>query len=139
MAAVAEAIMDSVRTRGRPLVTEHVRRGDILLERWASIMGRDPHGLGWPPVTILGRLIEQGANGAAQSGSGPRLDIPDDVAIIDKWVKKLPYRRQRVVVRWYTGRNRYNQSACARLERLSNRVFRDELRAAREFIGMAAI
>lgn len=58
----------------------------IRLEQW----GRETRETlnGYPPLTLLGRLIEQGANGASQTGRPP-VSLSESAARADSCVAKL--------------------------------------------------
>jgi DNA-directed RNA polymerase specialized sigma24 family protein len=71
----------------------------VRLEQW----GAETHdGVmhGFPPITMLGRLIEQGPMGAAQTGMPP-VALSDAAACVDACVSKLCYVDQRVLRLYY--------------------------------------
>lgn len=70
----------------------------IRLEQW----GRETRGSmgAYPPVTLLGRLIEQGANGASQQGRPP-VSLSEESARADTCVAKLCQIDQKVLRCYY--------------------------------------
>lgn len=70
----------------------------IELERW-GLETREALN-GYPPVTLLGRLIEQGANGASQTGRPP-VALSDEAARVDSCVARLCQIDQRVLRFYY--------------------------------------
>ena len=64
--------------------------------RWAH-----EHSQAWPAVTLLGRIADQGANGASQT-TKPPICMPEPIAQIDAAVAKLGAIDQRVIVTYYT-------------------------------------
>lgn len=56
---------------------------------------------GWPPITLLGRMIKQGPNGASQTGKPP-ISMPDEIAETDAAVAKLCEIDKRAIVGYYT-------------------------------------
>jgi DNA-directed RNA polymerase specialized sigma24 family protein len=70
----------------------------LILEQW----GRETRSAlnAYPPVTLLGRLIEQGANGASQAGRPP-VSLSEDAARADACVAKLCQIDQRALRFYY--------------------------------------
>lgn len=64
--------------------------------RWAKTAGVRA----WPPVTLLGRVMDCGPDGALARGSG-RTEVPDDVAEVDTAVAKLGEVDRRVIRVYY--------------------------------------
>ena len=54
----------------------------------------------WPTTTLLGRIIEQGANGAAQGGKPP--EMPRDIEIVEIGILRLPATDRHVCITYYT-------------------------------------
>lgn len=59
----------------------------VRLERWGN-WAKEGNQNGWPAQTILGRMMEQGPNGASQHGKPP-ISMPEDIAVTDAAVAKL--------------------------------------------------
>ena len=70
------------------------------LEEWGS-WARECEVAGYPPVTLLGRLIEFGAIGASHP-SEPPISIPQSVALIDSAVAKLEATLRSCLIAYYT-------------------------------------
>ena len=75
-----------------------VAYADCRLDAWASWVKGGM--ASWPSLTLLGRIIEQGANGAAQVGSSV-LGMPDEVLVTDKAVARLDGILRPVVFVYY--------------------------------------
>ena len=73
----------------------------IRLEAWGS-WAKGSEVRAWPSSTLLGRIIEQGAQGAGQAGRPPT-DMPDSIARIDAAVAKLPEPDKGIVLDYYVG------------------------------------
>jgi hypothetical protein len=56
---------------------------------WAAWARRAGEGVGWPPETLLSRVIREGASGASQGGKIP-ISMPDQVAEVDREVCRMP-------------------------------------------------
>ena len=69
---------------------------DERLMVWGKWARNDDYGVGWPALTILGRVIEQGADGATQQGRPP-ISIPEPIAEVDAAVGRLNSDRRAVV------------------------------------------
>ena len=82
----------------------------------------------WPAVTLLGRVIEQGASGAGQSGRPP-ISMPDHIAHVDAAVAKLG-AVDKLVIRIYYGPPDPVE-AMARKAQMRVRQFQSVLRRAR--------
>lgn len=71
---------------------------DALLEQWAK-WGKEGSGLGWPPITLLGKVMTQGFAGAAQPGPVP--EMSEAVQIAERAVLRLKEIERRVVIKHY--------------------------------------
>lgn len=78
---------------------DDTKRVHLRLEEWALTVGDDTANA-WPKVTLLGRLIEQGPNGASQSGRPP-VAMSDAVAVVDAAVAKLGDIDRKVIKIYY--------------------------------------
>jgi hypothetical protein len=93
MAAVAEVFVPEVESRAsRDLrrvnhMDPETRIVHARLEAWGA-WAKDAEVRAWPSITLLGRMIDQQACGAAQSGRPP-ISMPDEVAKTDAAVCKL--------------------------------------------------
>lgn len=92
--------------------------------RWAS--GEEVRA--WPRLTLLGRVIEQGASGAGQSGRPP-ISMPDHIAHVDAAVAKLG-QIDKMVIRIYYGPPDAVE-VMARKANMRVRQFQNVLRRAR--------
>ena len=80
-------------------------RGDIaavdgLLEAWARWGRSGLDGVGWPKVTLLGRVMHQGFTGAAQ-GRASKLEIDEACERTERAVLRLQEIERRVLVQHY--------------------------------------
>lgn len=98
-----------------------------LLEQWGR-WSYDSSLRAYPSVTLLGRVIECGANGASQQGRPP-LEMPAAVAATDSAIAKLCQTDKRVIVVYYTREEPIE--VCARKCRMRIRQFQNVLRRAR--------
>lgn len=73
---------------------------DIALEAWARWAHGGATQLGWPPVTILGRLAAEGFTGAAHAAHLP--EMPAHVLATEQAVLRLKAIERTVVVCRYT-------------------------------------
>jgi DNA-directed RNA polymerase specialized sigma24 family protein len=100
----------------------------IRLEAWGS-WAKGSEVRAWPSSTLLGRIIEQGAQGAGQAGRPPT-DMPDSIARIDAAVAKLPAPEKAVVLTYYVGAWMAPE-VIARKHRISTKQLKMMLRRAR--------
>lgn len=88
MAAAAEVVMQETRDKR---VTNHMDPETVAvhsrLEAWGA-WARDAEIRAWPAVTLLGRMIDQQAAGAAQQGRPP-IAMPEEIAVVDAAVCTL--------------------------------------------------
>jgi hypothetical protein len=82
----------------------------------------------WPKTTTLGKLMEQGANGASQAGAPP-LEMPPLVQQIESKVIRLGVRDRQVFTMYYT--EWQPVEALARRLRMRKAEFLNVLRRAR--------
>lgn len=99
MAAVAEAIPSERDRRAMNHMDPETKLVHVRLEEWGR-WAKDSEVHAWPRITLLGRCIDQGETGAAQSGRPP-VAMPDRVAVIDAAVCKLGEIDKRVVQAYY--------------------------------------
>lgn len=84
-----------------------VADADAALEHWAAWARSALSSMGWPPRTILARIIEYGVLGAAQRGSGVLLVVGGIVeydelcAWVEAAVMRLTLPERNVIVRAY--------------------------------------
>ena len=116
----------------RPVMAD-LRLVDERLAAWGDWARSASSDNGWPPRTMLGKVIEEGFTGAAQGGPPPT-QIPEAVAETDRAIAQLPPKYLRVVKIWYASSVRYNQCAGAKLARMDTRRFRQILQVARELV-----
>lgn len=80
---------------------------DAALEHWAAWAKSALSSIGWPPRTLLARIIECGVLGAAQRGSGTLLVVGGMIeydelcAWVEAAVMRLTLTERNVVVRVY--------------------------------------
>lgn len=98
----------------------------LRLEEW----GRETHDnlTGYPPQTLLGRLIEQGPMGAGQTGRPP-VTLSESAARADACVAKLCQIDQRVLRYYY--QHWVGTDEVARVMKMRERQARNVLRRAR--------
>jgi hypothetical protein len=101
-----------------------------LLEAWGKTCG--DRFKPWPSRTLLGKIIDYGARGAAQASHAVDT-IPDEVANVDAAVSRLGQIDKKVIVAYYT---RYDPpEIVARKLHMRYRMFQAVLRRARWRIG----
>lgn len=81
----------------RPL-TNGMAHVDALLEQWAS-WGKQGVGIGWPPMTLLAKVIEQGFAGASQPGPTP--EMGEMVQRVERAVLRLKPLERKVITKYY--------------------------------------
>jgi DNA-directed RNA polymerase specialized sigma24 family protein len=97
------------------------------LEAWGA-WAKDAELRAWPASTILARMIDQQATGAAQSGRPP-IAMPDEIAAVDAAVCKLGVIDKRAVQLYYI---RWQSiEVLAGMMRMRPRQFQNVLRRAR--------
>lgn len=103
---------------------------DIALEQWAS-WGKQGVGIGWPPMTLLAKVIEQGFAGAAQPGPVP--EMSELVQAVERAVLRLDARERKVLTKYYVHWQPIEVSA--RYCKMSPANFRTVLHRARRDVG----
>lgn len=98
----------------------------IRLEQW-GLETRDSLN-GYPSITLLGRLIEQGPMGAGQQGKPP-VDLSEAAAHVDACVGKLCQIDQRVLKFYYQAQ--ISRDVLAHKMRMRERQAQNVLRRAR--------
>lgn len=102
---------------------------DYALERWARKAAGDLTALGWPPVTLLGRIIEFGISGAAQPGAKV-LEIDELFQATDMAISRLSEQEKLVVCTHYAGTWKTEKVSAYKIG-LSHDTFRKALQFAR--------
>jgi hypothetical protein len=97
------------------------------LEAWGA-WAKDGEIRAWPASTILGRMIDQQATGASQSGRPP-ISMPDDIAAVDAAVCALNDIDKRAIRIYYL--KWAPIEVHARLMHMRVRQFQNVLRRAR--------
>jgi DNA-directed RNA polymerase specialized sigma24 family protein len=90
MAACAIEVREMIPTRDKRVTSHMDPETKVVhgrLEAWGA-WARDSEIRAWPVATLLGRMIDQQAAGAAQSGRPP-VAMPDDIAAVDAAVCRL--------------------------------------------------
>ena len=105
---------------------------DGRLLEWVKWTRTNGNTLGWPPRTLLARIIEEGWHGASQPGQRPTDEIPADVMEVDQIVARMMPRLRRVLKAYYL--SGLPVSVKARALRLSEKTFRVRLEAARFYV-----
>lgn len=105
----------------------------LRLEEWAK-WAKGAEVRAWPSMTLLGRVIEQGASGAGQSGRPPT-HMPDRVAVVDAAVARS-CEIDKCALRIYYQRSLEDGASAADLARrmpgrMKVRQFQNVLRRAR--------
>jgi hypothetical protein len=96
------------------------------LEEWGRWCHE--HSNPWPHRTALGRIIDQGFTGAAQSGPG-HTELPEAVALTDAAVARLCQIDQTAIKTYYMRTEPIE--CCARRLRMGKRQLQNLLRRAR--------
>lgn len=99
MNAAPDLYEDSAPREHMNHMNSETRMVHARLERWGKWARENLHG--WPPATLLGRVIEQGLSGASQSGRPP-ISMPADIADTDAAVARLGAIDKGVIVEYYT-------------------------------------
>ena len=82
---------------------DRLRPVDERLYQWGKWARTNQETLGWPRRTLLGRIIDEGMNGAAHAAPAP-IEIPQEVAQVDQVVAQIGGIRAtmlQVVYLWY--------------------------------------
>lgn len=110
--AVASEVRSSIPVpRARPLVSVVVDRRrkpdlgdmgevDVALEAWARWARSALSGMGWPPMTLLARVIAHGVTGAA-SRSAMALEADELCELVERGIMRLKEIERTVLVRHY--------------------------------------
>jgi DNA-directed RNA polymerase specialized sigma24 family protein len=114
-------------------VSDQYAHVDAALEVWARVARDSFHGIGWPARTLLARVIEQGANGAAHSAGVSTSCWPELAEQVERAILRLGDIRRQVVVTHAL----YGQPAevCARYCRMTIPRYRTLLAQCRRSIG----
>lgn len=99
----ATLTIEALREHSEPELSD----ADAALEHWAAWAKSALSGVGWPPRTLLARIIECGVLGAAQRSSGSLLVVGSMIeydelcAWVEAAVMRLTLAERNVVVRAY--------------------------------------
>lgn len=127
MAACAFEVMRMAHDVRTNRMDPEVKLVHARLEQWAR-WARDQEANAWPTTTLLGRVIEQGTDGAGQQGRPP-ISIPDAVAVTDAAVCSLGAIDREVIKTYYL---RWEPiEVMARRHQMRVRQFQNLLRRAR--------
>lgn len=112
---------------------EHLKPIDTLLMKWAPEARHDgaPR---WPASTMLGRIIEQGAQGASQSGTSIGLTAPLDIEFADWAVAQLRDIKRQVIYVEYVNCVGWSVERKRRKIGMSENSWKRNLNGAREII-----
>jgi hypothetical protein len=112
---------------------EHLKPIDALLTKWAPEARHDgaPR---WPASTMLGRIIEQGSQGASQSGASLTLAAPIDVEFADWAVAQLRDVKRQVIYVEYVNYAGWSTARKRRVLNMSESGWKRNLNGAREII-----
>jgi hypothetical protein len=122
----------------RDQTEQELSDADAALEHWAAWAKSALTSMGWPPRTLLARIIECGVLGAAQRGSGILLVVGSMVeydelcAWVEAGVMRLTLIERNVVVRSYM--HFESPEASARALEISAANFRQVLYRARRSV-----
>lgn len=98
-----ELTKEALREQAEPELSD----ADAALEHWAAWAKSALSSMGWPPRTLLARIIECGVLGAAQRGSGVllvvggRIEYDELCAWVEAAVMRLTLAERNVIVRAY--------------------------------------
>lgn len=117
---------------GRPL-EKNSSEADVALEAWARWARSALSNLGWAPRTLLARVIEFGAFGAASRGGAAVLEADELCERVERAVMRLKAIERKVIVTHYL----YWQplEVSARYCGMSKGRFRTLLSSARRSVG----
>jgi len=89
--------------RHRPQLRGELAEVDAALEAWARWAKTALAGLSWPSLTIIARVIEFGAMGAAARGASPvhPLEVDELCELVERAVMRLTTIERRVIVHQY--------------------------------------
>lgn len=80
---------------------------DVALEAWARWARSALSGLGFPCINIIGKIVELGIRGAAQTTGIRLLEIDETCEIVDRAISRLDATERTVVIKTYL----YNDAA----------------------------
>ncbi len=112
-------------------LSPQLRWVDTALEAWARWAHQGAQQMGWPPVSILGRLADEGFTGAAHTAHVP--EIPESVLATERALLRLKAIERKVVVKHYV--NWQPVEVSARACHMSPGRFMTLLHRARRDIG----
>ncbi len=118
--------------RRRDGVPSHI---DARILQWVQWTRGPVVAIGWPPRTILARVIEEGFHGASQVGDRPTPEMPADVLEVDRIVAKMHPRLARALRAVYL--SGLPMEVKARQMRLSVSTLRNRVESARWYIAAA--
>jgi hypothetical protein len=106
---------------------------DVALEAWARWAKSAFTGIGWPTISLLGRIVKFGVRGAAQGFGAQVLEIDTMCELVDRAILRLDETEREVIVRTYLE----NHAAPVKAQRcrLTYQYYRNVLSRARQRIG----
>ena len=85
-------------SRAHSRMAEALKPADAALDVWGRWSRGDVGSVGWPARTVLGRVMEEGANGAAQTGKTfVGIAMPESVAFVEGVVSSMEPEEQTVL------------------------------------------
>lgn len=116
-----------------PLVPLERSDVDVALEAWARWAKSAFSGLGWPPISIIGRIVKFGLRGAAQSVGVKLMEIDSTCELVDRAIMRLDDVEREVIVRTYLDNDA--AQVVARKCCLTYQYYRNVLSRSRRRIG----
>lgn len=103
---------------------------DAILEAWARWSVTALSGLGWPEMSIIGRIMKYGTRGAAQRAGVPIVEENTLCELVDRLLQQLSRVERRTVIRHYMWHE--TQAVSARALGLNHEAFRQVLSRSRQ-------
>lgn len=80
-----------------------LREVDMRLRGWADWARTGRLNIGWPRVSITGKMVEWRRLGIRPDpGLPPPVAIPEEIAVVDALIAKLPEKQRRVILIHYS-------------------------------------
>lgn len=106
---------------------------DAALEAWARWAKSAFSGLGWPSLSLIGRIVEFGLRGAAQTHGVKILEVDSTCELVDRAIMRLDETERDVILQTYLSHDA--AQVTARKCGLTYQYYRNVLSRARRRIG----
>lgn len=102
---------------------------DVALEAWARWAKSALTSLGFPPISIIGKIVELGIRGAAQSAGLKVMEIDEVCELTERAVTTLPGDEKEAVIRHYLLPE--PDFVSARIMRIASSTFSEKLKSGK--------